>query len=51
MLTNITCISDTTVIKTKVNAYIGKKLVKEPKPGQFCKLIWGQICNSDSSFY
>lgn len=28
MLINITCINDTTVIKTKVNAYIVKKMSK-----------------------
>lgn len=45
---NIRCINDTTVIKTKVNAYIVKKSVEWL---MFCKLIWGQICNRDSSFY
>lgn len=48
MMTRITCINDTTAIKTKVNAYIVKKWVKQL---MFCKLIWGQIYNSDSSFY
>jgi len=48
MLTSITGVNDTTVTKTKVNGYIVKKIVNQLT---FCKLIWGQIHNSDFSFY